>query len=49
VTLEPRVMYVYIPYRNQNDLPVFDYLDAGSELIELFRPNRYRRHRSHRR
>jgi LPS-assembly protein len=41
VTLEPQLMYVYIPYRNQNDLPVFDSSTPDPNLIELFRPNRY--------
>ncbi len=41
VTLEPRAMYVYIPYRNQNDLPVFDTGIPDPNLIELFRPNRF--------
>ena len=34
-------MYVYIPYRNQNDLPVFDTGIPDPNLIELFRPNRF--------
>ncbi len=41
VTLEPRLMYVYIPYRNQDQLPVFDTSVPDPNLIELFRPNRY--------
>jgi LPS-assembly protein len=41
ITLEPRAMYVYIPYRNQNDLPVFDSAIPDPNLIELFRPNRF--------
>lgn len=41
VTLEPRAMYTYIPYRNQNDLPLFDTSTPDPNLIELFRPNRY--------
>jgi LPS-assembly protein len=41
VTLEPRAMYVYIPYRNQDGLPVFDSATPDPNLIELFRPNRY--------
>jgi LPS-assembly protein len=34
-------MYVYIPYRNQNALPVFDSSTPDPNLIELFRPNRF--------
>ena len=32
VTLEPRVMYVYIPYRDQNSAAGIRYLDPGPEL-----------------
>jgi len=41
MTLEPRVMYVYIPYRDQNSLPIFDTSTPDLNSIELFRPNRY--------
>lgn len=41
VTLEPRLMYVYIPYRNQDGLPLFDTSQPDPNLIELFQPNRY--------
>jgi len=41
ITLEPRAMYVYIPYRNQDQLPVFDTGIPDPNLIELFRPNRF--------
>jgi len=41
VTLEPRLMYVYIPYRNQSELPLFDTGAQDPNLIELFQPNRY--------
>src|ERR1700722_18931359 len=41
MTLEPRVMYVYIPYRDQSSLPVFDTSTPDLNSIELFRPNRY--------
>jgi len=41
VTLEPRLMYVYIPYRDQSELPLFDTSTQDPNLIELFRPNRY--------
>ena len=41
MTLEPRAMYVYIPYRDQSQLPVFDTSTPDPNLIELFRPNRY--------
>ena len=41
VTLEPRMMYTYIPYRDQSQLPLFDTSTPDPNLIELFRPNRY--------
>jgi len=40
-TLEPRFMYVYVPYRNQDDLPIFDTTLADLNLVQLFRTNRY--------
>ena len=41
VTLEPRVMYLYVPYRNQSLLPVFDTAVPDLDPVELFRTNRY--------
>ena len=41
VTLEPRVMYLYVPYRNQSALPVFDTAVPDLDPVELFRKNRY--------
>jgi LPS-assembly protein len=40
-TLEPRVVYSYVPYRNQNELPIFDSGLPDLNLTELFRTNRY--------
>jgi len=40
-TLEPRVVYSYVPYRNQNQLPIFDTGLPDLNLTELFRTNRY--------
>jgi LPS-assembly protein len=40
-TLEPRFMYVYVPYRNQDDLPNFDTTIADLNLVQLYRTNRY--------
>jgi LPS-assembly protein len=40
-TLEPRLAYTYIPYRNQNELPLFDTGIPDLNLVELFRTNRY--------
>jgi LPS-assembly protein len=41
ITLEPRLMYLYAPYRNQDDLPLFDTGEPDLNWIELFRTNRY--------
>jgi LPS-assembly protein len=40
-TLEPRMMYSYVPYRNQNLLPIFDTALPDLNLTELFRTNRF--------
>ena len=40
-TLEPRLVYSYVPYRNQNELPIFDTGMPDLNLVELFRTNRY--------
>jgi LPS-assembly protein len=40
-TIEPRFMYLYVPFRNQDDLPVFDTATADLNLVQLFRTNRY--------
>ncbi len=41
VTLEPRIKYVYIPYRDQSSLPVFDTDLPDPNYVSLFRDNRY--------
>ncbi len=40
-TLEPRVFYTYIPYRDQSALPVFDTDIADFNLVQLFRADRF--------
>ncbi|MGB6308323.1 MAG: LPS assembly protein LptD [Steroidobacteraceae bacterium] len=40
-TLEPRLVYSYVPYRNQDNLPIFDTGLPDLNLTELFRTNRY--------
>jgi len=40
-TLEPRVLYVHVPYRDQSDLPVFDTIVPDLNLVQLFRKNRF--------
>jgi LPS-assembly protein len=41
LTLEPRALYLYTPYRDQSDLPVFDTGIPDLNLVQLFRTNRY--------
>jgi LPS-assembly protein len=41
LTLEPRVQYLYVPYRDQNALPVFDTALPDLNPVQLFRINRY--------
>jgi LPS-assembly protein len=40
-TLEPRLRYTWIPFREQDDLPVFDTALPDLNLVQLFRTNRY--------
>lgn len=40
-TLEPRLRYTWIPFRDQDELPVFDTALPDLRLVQLFRTNRY--------
>jgi LPS-assembly protein len=40
-TLEPRAYYVYIPYRQQSQIPVFDTAIDDFNFSQLFTENRY--------
>lgn len=40
-TLEPRLLYVHVPYRDQDALPVFDTIVPDLNLVQLFRKNRF--------
>ena len=40
-TLEPRIYYLYAPYRDQNDLPIFDTRAMTFSWGSLFRDNRF--------
>lgn len=40
-TLEPRVLYTWVPYRDQSALPLFDSGLPDLDPVQLFRPNRY--------
>ncbi len=41
LTVEPRMQYLYVPYRNQDGLPLFDTALPDLNLVELFRTNRF--------
>ncbi len=40
-TLEPRAFYLYVPERDQDDIPVFDTREATLSYPALFRENRF--------
>jgi LPS-assembly protein len=40
-TFEPRLFYVYVPYRNQDDIPLFDTGLADFNFPQLFTENRF--------
>lgn len=40
-TLEPRLYYVYTPYRNQQFAPLFDTAESDFGLAEIFTPNTF--------
>ena len=40
-TLEPRAYYLYIPYRKQSQLPIFDSGETDLSLTQLFSENQY--------
>jgi LPS-assembly protein len=40
-TLEPRLFYLYVPFRDQEDIPVFDTTRLDFNFSQLFRENRF--------
>lgn len=40
-TLEPRAMYLYVPYRKQDDIPIFDTSEDPFSYDRLFATNRF--------
>lgn len=40
-TLEPRLFYVRTPYRNQQDLPLFDTSENSFDFAQIFAENRF--------
>ena len=40
-TLEPRAFYLYVPYEDQDDIPLFDTQELTFSFGQLFRTNRF--------
>ncbi len=40
-TLEPRVLYIHVPFEDQTGIPVFDTIEPDFNLIQLFRRYRF--------
>ncbi|MCU1725344.1 LPS-assembly protein LptD [Pseudomonas sp. 5P_5.1_Bac1] len=40
-TLEPRLYYLYVPYKDQTDIPIFDTSESLFNYTSLFRDNRF--------
>ena len=40
-TLEPRLYYLYVPKREQSQIPVFDTSEAGFNFAQMFSENRF--------
>ncbi|MEQ6924021.1 LPS-assembly protein LptD [Pseudomonas mosselii] len=40
-TLEPRLFYLYVPYKDQTDIPLFDSGESTFNYSSLFRDNRF--------
>ncbi|MGB5259806.1 MAG: LPS assembly protein LptD [Gammaproteobacteria bacterium] len=40
-TLEPRLFYLYVPYKDQDNLPIFDTDNYDQNFWSLFRENRF--------
>ena len=41
ITLEPRLLYLYTPYRDQDALPIFDTARPDLNIVQLFSTNRF--------
>lgn len=40
-TIEPRILYVHIPFEDQADIPIFDTIEPDFNLVQLFRKYQY--------
>jgi LPS-assembly protein len=41
ITLEPRLLYLYTPFREQDTLPIFDTARPDLNIVQLFSTNRF--------
>lgn len=41
ITLEPRLLYLYTPFRDQDALPIFDTARPDLNIVQLFSTNRF--------
>jgi LPS-assembly protein len=41
ITLEPRLLYLYTPFRDQDSLPIFDTARPDLNIVQLFSTNRF--------
>jgi LPS-assembly protein len=40
-TIEPRLLYVHVPFRDQSALPVFDTISPDLNFVQLYQKNRF--------
>lgn len=40
-TLEPRIYYLYVPYKNQDQIPLFDTAESDFSFAQVFSENRF--------
>jgi len=40
-TIEPRALYVHVPFEDQSDIPIFDTIEPDFNLVQLFRKYQY--------
>jgi len=40
-TIEPRLLYVRVPFRDQSELPVFDTISPDLNFVQLYQKNRF--------
>ena len=40
-TIEPRLLYVHVPFEDQSEIPIFDTIEPDFNLVQLFRKYQY--------